>query len=1089
MNPQEKLITHGSENLRSILTNREIEYNREADIFSVPASAHISSLQAVKKQYYFNIDILFNEKIKAGRHPKKAWSDIGLPNEIRDLIICICDSTSIDEYITNLAGFIKRLSLLERAKSSIFNIPASGARSMELLVLLWRHGLILFPPALIWAKGACEWVRTLPPYEEYWYGDANAVISRFDRTELSKHHYARVKKVLMTFILSTNGIREVGDIDSSLTKAYWQTKPEELEKDLYKPAYVFCDRLRDEQKADYKDNAGSLAKIPGTYRPHFRQELRRSDPDFKWCRVAHPHLSAWTDFCTQFIGNLKNRTSLFTDALAMSVVLDFAAQHVETPSDPLDFCLSINASQHENLRSFVRSQSEANDFTLNRKIKVVERAFDFLLRKRARDENGDVLFGFRNPIAEDSYVPVPRRPGQTHRRPIPQKFVRMLCEILDEEDEIDTEGRVTRVAWAKTIEADYFTWRDDTGNVSRVWSPVRRDLIRLRFELPLRTFQARMLDSGEGDAEVYRPELGGWTTNDGPWAPSRVGKRPQGFVRQMLDEELGQQFNGLYVTTNKTQDRAAAGEDDFGYEVPWENPKIISIFCGLRDWQERFNPLTRPMTRADIKDQMFHSSADVIARLPKLHFLFRDPCSKYNKDEPVSDSRLNTFWCLLVEELERRLIVKSIHNPDGSHIRLVTSRCSLSHMPKSVEFDMHSVRVTGLTSLANAGVPLHILSSFVAGHATYIMTLYYQRPSVGEVTRRLHEATMSIEDQDEAEWIDYIAENTSSISSFAAYNDSSVFDELRNYQTGLWSKMDIGLCPNGGTKCSSGGELVRKNVANGDVHAAVPGGSRNCALCRFFVTGPLYLGGLVAKLNQTSGEIRENILSTRSKEEQRRLAVGELDAFSAAQTEQRRRTKVKLSQLDEVIEGLQTTLEVLSRKWAGLFRLIIRCRQILNTNSSIGAEDRNPTNSLVLNGGLSDLRVAFSACTDFTLWDSICRSSEFYPDVDSTLPALRRGKMFDVVFGRGNLPPLFVTLSDDEAVAVGNELSHFLRGEVGGEGLEALVYGRSSLDELGIRSEVEKWAKHPVNTPQRFALPTSVLMMEHKQEASIANTI
>ena len=115
MNPQEKLITHGSENLRSILTNREIEYNREADIFSVPASAHISSLQAVKKQYYFNIDILFNEKIKAGRHPKKAWSDIGLPNEIRDLIICICDSTSIDEYITNLAGFINRLSLLERA--------------------------------------------------------------------------------------------------------------------------------------------------------------------------------------------------------------------------------------------------------------------------------------------------------------------------------------------------------------------------------------------------------------------------------------------------------------------------------------------------------------------------------------------------------------------------------------------------------------------------------------------------------------------------------------------------------------------------------------------------------------------------------------------------------------------------------------------------------------------------------------------------------------------------------------------------------------------------------------------------------------
>jgi hypothetical protein len=1081
---QEDMIARGSRKIHSALTEREIEYNFHADIFAIPASAEIRSLQFAKKEFYLNIDILINEKIRAGRSMTKAWGDIGLRSDLRDLIVNVCNSGTTDEYKSNLDPFIRRLSILDRNKSSIFNIPAGGARSLEFLVLLWRHGLILFPTALIWAKGACEWVRTLPPFEHYWYGDASAVISRFDRTELSKQHYARVKRVLMTFILSTQGVREVGDIDESLTKAYWHTKPDELEKDLYKPAYVFCDRLRDEQKADYKDNAANLAKIPGTYRPHFRQELRRSDPDFKWCRVSYPHLSEWTNFCSQFIGNLKNRTSLFMDALVMSAVLDFAAQHQEICLDPLEFCSSKNAGQHEMLRSHMRSQTEASDFTLNRRIKVVERAFDFLLRRRAQDENGDVLSGFRNPVSEDSYVPVLRRPAQTHRRPIPQKFVRLLCEILDEEDEVDCNGHVIRTSWAKSLEADYFTWRDEKGSVSRIWSPVRRDLIRLRFELPIRTFQARMLDSGEGDAEVYRPELGGWTTNGGPWASSRVGRRPQGFVRQMLDEELGQQFNGLYVTTNKTQDRAAAGEDDYGYEVPWENPKILSIFCSLRDWQEKFNPLTRPMTRADVKDQMFHSSADVIARLPKLHFLFRDPCSKYNKDEPVSDSRLNAFWCLLVEELERRLAEKGIHNPDGSDIRLVISRCSISHIPKSVEFDMHSVRVTGLTSLANAGVPLHILSSFVAGHATYIMTLYYQRPSIGEVTRRLHEASLSVQDQEEADWIDFIGENTSTISSFAAFNDASMLNEIRDYQAGLWSKMDIGLCPNGGTKCSSGGEMVRRNVANGDVHAPVPGGPRNCALCRFFVTGPLYLGGLVAKLNQTSGEIRENILSTRSKEEQRRVSIAEFDALSGTHAEERRRAKVKMNQLDEVIEGLQTTLEVLSRKWAALFRLIIRCRQILDTSSSSDKLDGCPTNALVLNGRLSDLRVAFSACTDFALWDSICGSSEFYPDVDSTLPALRRGKMFDVVFGRDNLPPLFVTLSDDEAVAVGNELSHFLRGEIGGEGLEALVHGRSSLDDLGIRSEVENWVKHSVNTPQRFALPTSVLMMEHKREAS-----
>lgn len=45
--------------------------------------------------------------------------------------------------------------------------------------------------------------------------------------------------------------------------------------------------------------------------------------------------------------------------------------------------------------------------------------------------------------------------------------------------------------------------------------------------------------------------------------------------------------------------------------------------------------------------------------------------------------------------------------------------------------DIHTLRVSGITDLLDRGVPLNIVSEYVAGHATYIMTLWVPVPHQG----------------------------------------------------------------------------------------------------------------------------------------------------------------------------------------------------------------------------------------------------------------------------------------------------------------------------------------------------------------------
>lgn len=108
--------------------------------------------------------------------------------------------------------------------------------------------------------------------------------------------------------------------------------------------------------------------------------------------------------------------------------------------------------------------------------------------------------------------------------------------------------------------------RNNKGYPSEVWelwSPVRAVALYIKLELPLRTFQVRMLDSGEADTwrYIHSPGGGGFVLNHGRLAAGSE-KRPS--QRGVFHRTSHEKEAGIYINTNKTGDINKA-ENEKGY--------------------------------------------------------------------------------------------------------------------------------------------------------------------------------------------------------------------------------------------------------------------------------------------------------------------------------------------------------------------------------------------------------------------------------------------------------------------------------------------------------------------------------------------
>jgi hypothetical protein len=228
---------------------------------------------------------------------------------------------------------------------------------------------------------------------------------------------------------------------------------------------------------------------------------------------------------------------------------------------------------------------------------------------------------------------------------------------------------------------------------------------------------------------------------------------------------------------------------------------------------------------------------------PDICPLFR--CREQQSFYPPSHKQIAYFWgklCKVWDELNANW-----ENPATGIIEPRPGVPKMSHVYTGkhgntwpvANFDLHSLRVAGISSLLEAGLPLAVVAS-LAGHMGLAMTIHYFKPEIGLLRVKLVDAFNNLPPGEHLKRItDYLLKDEGHE---LLLGGPDGLEKLRAVKkTGLFTLSGSGICP--GASCREGLEarLVQEGAAE------VPGA--RCPLCRFYVYAPAFLPGLVLDFN------------------------------------------------------------------------------------------------------------------------------------------------------------------------------------------------------------------------------------------------
>ncbi|MGT2505022.1 gamma-mobile-trio integrase GmtZ [Cupriavidus basilensis] len=777
--------------------------------------------------------------------------------------------------------------------------------------------------------------------------------------------------------------------------------------------------------------------------------IRKTDTTLGWVKREYPELAAWRALAVEW---LKGETHGLGDRLkALVAFLERYLIQQGLPLDPAVFLARATL-----LPDFYRTACPDSAFGIKCNNYVHDFLHFVLLREfsEAADDGSAVVSpAFRNPVPRMSKSGLPRH-DESVRSPLPYGYIDELRQMLAAgphfrdwrwaQGALGVElGRSGRSA------TDWFEVTDDridrsdpdcvwrvrqmtNGTRLEMWSPVRWVALLVKLILPLRTFQVRMLDSGEAD--TWRYAAGHWTLNESRLAQGSE-RRPlqQGVFRRSDPLADGDAVSTvLYINTNKTADIAKSGSEK-GYVLPWAfgGPAHQDVFYWLerlRNWQEKYNPVSRRTAWTELDARHINAKSDVqLAGYPDTCFLFRMPEARDGeRNLPIRDGGLDGGWFALLEALEQRLAERGETHRNGSPIRFLPPPEEQNNAVTTL-FPLHSLRVSLVTALALEGqVPFPILQKLV-GHSRLLMTLYYTKPGATRIHDVLLGAAERLEANKEVSIENFLLDTEhdqllqqaicNSVPSLAA----AIPQHPAARNPAGWMPMHHGLCLVGGNTsevedngnvggCYNGGPNL--GSTSSPKYGPVPGGSRNCVRCRWFVTQPRYLWALVAHFNTLAYHFDEarNACLARENELQD-LKRQKADAEDAGQPFARMDA---YRQAERVWESAMKRFSDLAEDLVDCWRLIARCKAALETSQGDGTQ-------LVAAGTVGDVHVGFEETeSELLQLAGVCENVEVYPDLEPGKAVFRRSQLLDAVLYRADLPPVFMLLSEQEQLLAGN---------------------------------------------------------------------
>ncbi|MCL1125511.1 gamma-mobile-trio integrase GmtZ [Shewanella surugensis] len=687
------------------------------------------------------------------------------------------------------------------------------------------------------------------------------------------------------------------------------------------------------------------------------------------------------------------------------------------------------------------------------------------------DDNDNMVAMFKNPFAKGLN---PVKNQETVYNALPYTYIKQLrktlCPVdrghfsdwhwaIDHSDAFMMNGRHLR-DWFVVDESDIdkedpdCVWREITLDSERsirldgvlksykagdrffvIWSPVRAMALYIKLQLPLRTFQVRMLDSGEAD--TWRYHQGHWPKNEINQFAEGSEKRPwqKGVFNRIITPDIGDVMTGLYINTNKTADKNK-DEISRGYVIPWQHDDVLYWLEKLRNWQEKYNTISSPTSIYDLDYKHFGSTKTEVQRseIGNICFLFRHASASIRSERalPITAGYLNTLWVALMAQLEKEVHEQGHQLSDGRKVYFIDPD---NH--RKTLFPLHSLRVSLITCYTIEGdIPTPVLSKLLVGHSRLIMTLHYTKVTPVMMAKKMKAAESKINAQDDESLQTFLANKSiEEIGLQAAYNDiGSLTTVLRVRNPAGWQEKSIGVCLAGGNTsslventsvagCWNGGEKLKKaNRNQADLHGAVPHGIENCIRCRWFITDIKYLHALTAHFNNLSYHATEAAKLAAELEAKQEELLDE-EYFCEANGE-RFQKHDQLHQLDRRIERQKTEADEYCKDLVACFQII---RHLLNIETERSFDDTKE--KIVANGSHNEISPFFSFLdtgSECRQLIQLCDDAEIYADLRDDLkktPVINhRSNQLNTMLIKSGYMPFMMELDDEAQLAAGNAM-------------------------------------------------------------------
>jgi hypothetical protein len=504
-------------------------------------------------------------------------------------------------------------------------------------------------------------------------------------------------------------------------------------------------------------------------------------------------------------------------------------------------------------------------------------------------------------------------------------------------------------------------------------------------------------------------------------------------------------FTGFHINTNKTGDP---------YEIPWEHEDTLKRLWHLRQWQVRYNPITQPLKPDQYLDNPDEYPAPRKAKLPAIFPIARLFPTKFRPfaGRIATVSEMDKAWQKLMVEVERRW---NLENP-ADQISIIRFQ-ETTRQPQGSIYNIHGMRVRGLSDLRRGGMPLDLLSKFVAGHASLMMTLYYMEFDPAFINEQLSQAAVSARAKEVDDFIvdfkkmSYDQARQKSV----ALNDNAIAAAVESPSKIEFVNVDIGLCPWDGTRCEDGGEELRadnRKKGTYGVHGGVT--PRNCIMCRHFVSGPPWIPQLELFGSKLCAQ-REDL----GRQE------GEINELAGLIKEQRLAGEITLQEERTRMSDRQVALIAIKAEQEKLETSIYNVEVLISASMELLEKHRGQKGEKMLELVGSDRRsiVGYVEVPAFTRALALSRAAVIHPVLGDDRIKLLRDQRLDLIMHKSGQTPLGLRtdITDRQREYARDMFSQFLLANLKAYQIEDLGSGRASLPDR-ISSQVKDIIQHAV---------------------------